>query len=154
MFSPRSSSWIQTKFPRQEKNRFLNKNNTLEAVSLSKISSLAIQPRVPPTKEVLSISDTRNLVRDVLGKFNIEKVFCETSPFPGSNKDIFFHQTTKGTIYIFILSILNIYLNKSYLYCAITIPISKHDNTWSVKNIKLYLFFTLLWFIILLFSWS
>ena len=101
---------------------------------LSKIPSSTLQPIVPlilsTSKEVLAMSDSINLAKDLLGKFDIENVFCKIFPFPGSDKDIFFHQTTKGKIYI------TIYIYKSYLYYTIMIHNSIYHFTRYVKNIN------------------
>ena len=44
------------------------------------------------------MSDITKLAKDLLGKFDIENVFYKILPFPGSDKDIFYHQTKKGKI--------------------------------------------------------
>ena len=78
---------------------FLNGNDPLEVFSLSKIPSSSLQTKVPPilssSKEVLAMSDSTNLAEDLLGKFDIENVFCKILPFLGSDKGIFYHQTKK-----------------------------------------------------------
>ena len=62
------------------------------------------------------MSDKTDLVKDLLGKFDIENVFCKILPFPGSDKDIFYHQTTKGKIYIiFSLQLYNMYLQIMFI---------------------------------------
>ena len=61
---------------------FLNGNDPLELFSLSKIPNYTLQPSVPPilspSKEVLAMSDSTNLAKDLLGKFDIEICFTRT----------------------------------------------------------------------------
>ena len=84
--------------------------------------------------------DSTNLTKDLLGKFDIEHVFCKIFPFPGIDKDIFFHQTKKGKIYI--LFYLNLqYISTNYIYITVMIHISEHHFTRYMKNINCILYY-------------
>ena len=57
-----------------------------------------VPPILSSSKEILAMSDSTNLAKDLLGKFDIENLSCKILRFPGSDKDIFYHQTKKGKI--------------------------------------------------------
>ena len=120
---------------------FLNGNDPLEVFSLLKIPSYKLQPSILPilssSKEVLAMSDSTNLAKDLLGKFDIENVFSQEPSFPGKWQS-HSHQTTKvRSIFHFILFyfIYNTYLH-IYLYKTVIIYNSDNLFTRFVKNIN------------------
>ena len=79
---PDLSSKIHTPSKTRTINSLTYGNDLLEVLSLSKIPSSTLQPSVPPiistSKEVLAMSDSTNLAKDLLGKFDIEMYFARS----------------------------------------------------------------------------
>ena len=117
---PDLSSKLQTSSKTRKSTFFFNGNDSLEVFSLSKIPSYTLHPSVPPilspSKDVLAMFDSTNLVMDILGKFDIEHVFhkktflsCEVAKTYSFIK----LQKVRSTFYFILL--YNIYLH-IYLY--------------------------------------